>query len=264
MNTEIDAIRILPLTAFNDNYIWVLRRGTQVAVVDPGDAQPVLDYLAQTKGELCAILITHHHGDHVGGITALLRAHSAPVFGPKNPAISPISHALEDGAHVHVPELGLDLSVIAVPGHTLDHLAFYSPALHAVFSGDTLFAAGCGRLFEGSAAQMYASLARLAALPGETRVYCAHEYTQANIGFALAVEPNNSDIQHRAEQVAAQRQAGQATVPSLLASELATNPFLRATIPAVRAAAEAQLGRAPSDDIETFSAIRRWKDTFRS
>ncbi len=263
MNTVIDTLTILPLTAFNDNYIWVLRRNEHVVIVDPGDAQPVLDYLAQTQSQLAAILITHHHGDHVGGLASLLRTASVPVFGPHNPAIAGISKTCQDGDRVVLAALGIELSVIAVPGHTLDHLAFHAPSLEALFCGDTLFAGGCGRLFEGTAAQMHGSLACLAALPPATKIYCAHEYTQANLRFAQAVEPDNHDIAHRAEHVAILRAAGQVTVPSPLATELATNPFLRWDAPAVRAAAETQLGRAPIDAVETFAAIRGWKDSFR-
>lgn len=258
-------IEISALPAFADNYIWLLRGGGHVAVVDPGDAAPVLAHLASSGDRLCAILATHHHSDHIGGIAEIRACHPVPLFAPAINSIAGTTHALSGGERIFLPELGLELDVIAVPGHTLGHLAYYGPSLMgdgAVFCGDTLFAAGCGRLFEGTPAQMQCSLARLAVLPAPTFIYCAHEYTQANLRFAHAVEPDNADIAARIEQVAAKRAANQPSVPSRLADELATNPFLRWDAPAVRNAAAARLGHAPADAAETFAAIRAWKDHF--
>jgi len=258
-------LEILALPAFDDNYIWLLRADGQAAVVDPGDAAPVLEYLAKSGDRLCAILATHHHGDHVGGIAELLARAPVPVFGPDVENIAGVSHALGGGESIRVPGIGVDFEVIAVPGHTRGHLAYYGASLcgtGALFCGDTLFGAGCGRLFEGTPAQMQASLARLAVLPAPTLVYCAHEYTQSNLRFAAAVEPASVSVQKRVEEVAAARTEGRATVPTLIGIELETNPFLRWDAPAVREAAAARLGRAPTDAVETFTAIREWKNRF--
>ncbi len=256
---------ILVLHAFNDNFIWLLRAAGCVAVVDPGDAAPVLDYLERSGDRLCAILATHHHGDHVGGIEEILARFPVPVFGPGLENILGVSHPLAGGERIEVPQLGLELDVIAVPGHTRGHIAYYGPSLcsdGAVFCGDTLFGAGCGRLFEGTPAQMQESLAKLAALPAPTLVYCAHEYTQSNLRFAMAVEPGSIAVQHRSEQVAQDRAAGRATIPTCIQVELETNPFLRWDAPAVRAAAASRLGHVPADAVETFAAIREWRNRF--
>ncbi|MBV6474917.1 MAG: hydroxyacylglutathione hydrolase [Rhodocyclaceae bacterium] len=249
------------LRAFDDNYIWLLRQGRHVVVVDPGDEAPVLRYLEAERAGLAAILLTHHHGDHSGGVAALLGRHPAPVFGPANETIAGVSRPLREGDRVDLPDLGGSLRVIDVPGHTRGHVAYYGHG--ALFCGDTLFACGCGRLFEGTAAQMWASLGKLAALPADTRVYCAHEYTQANIRFALAVEPGNEALQARAARVAEQRAQDQATVPFALAEELATNPFLRSAIPAVAAAAERHCGATLDGPSEVFAALREWRNGFR-
>lgn len=256
---------ILALHAFDDNYIWLLRAGGCVAVVDPGDAAPVLGHLERSGDRLCAVLATHHHGDHVGGLEEILARHSVPVFGPAAEDIPGVSHPLAGGERIQLPEIGVEFEIIAVPGHTRGHIAYYGPSLGddgAVFCGDTLFGAGCGRLFEGSPAQMQDSLARLAVLPAPTLVYCAHEYTQSNLRFALAVEPGSIAVQRRSEDVARERAAGRATIPTSIRHELETNPFLRWDEPAVRAAAAGRLGHAPTDAVETFAAIREWKNRF--
>ena len=258
-------IEIPVLHAFNDNYIWLLRAGGCVAVIDPGDAVPVLDYLERSGDRLCAVLATHHHGDHVGGIEEIVARFPVPVFGPGLENIPGVSHPLAGGDCIEVPKIGLELEVISVPGHTRGHIAYYGPSLGtdgAVFCGDTLFGAGCGRLFEGTPAQMQESLARLAALPAQTLVYCAHEYTQSNLRFALAVEPGSIAVQQRSEQVAQDRAAGRATIPTCIQVELETNPFLRWDAPAVRTAAASRLGHVPLDAVETFTAIREWKNRF--
>jgi hydroxyacylglutathione hydrolase len=256
---------IIPIPAFTDNYIWLVREGACAAVVDPGDAAPVIAYLDQEGLALCAIVNTHHHGDHVGGNVALLARFAVPVFGPAHETIPGRTHALVEGDEITVPGVDVALRVLDVPGHTAGHIAYVGTAPHSAvaFVGDTLFAGGCGRLFEGTPAQMSASLGKLAALPGDTRAYCAHEYTLANLRFALAVEPGNAALRERLAREQAKRDRGVPTVPSSIADERATNPFLRADIPAVAAAAEAHAGRKLRDAVETFAVLREWKNTFR-
>jgi len=261
----VDDLKIIPLPAFNDNYIWLLHRGDSAVVVDPGDEGPVLAYLEEHRLTLTAILVTHHHGDHIGGINNLLAHREVPVFGPADEAIATLSHPLADGDRVDLPEIGVSFEVIAVPGHTRGHIAYYGRNIHScgvLFCGDTLFACGCGRIFEGTAEQMWHSLSRLAALPGDTRAYCAHEYTQANIRFALAVEPDNRDLQTRAAAVEKLRAADQPTVPMILSDELATNPFLRWNAPTVIAAASRFSGETLEEPVKVFTAIREWKNKF--
>lgn len=256
----METLEVLGLPAFADNYIWALRRGAHVAVVDPGEDGPVLDYLSETGTRLCAILATHHHRDHVGGIAAILAEHPVPVHGPAAEAIAGVDHPLADGDRVAIAELDLQFEVLAVPGHTRGHLAYYRRGM--LFCGDTLFGAGCGRLFEGTPETMFASLSRLAALPDDTQVYCAHEYTLSNLNFAAAVEPGNAAVRHRIETTARLREEGWPSVPSRLSTELATNPFLRWDADEVIAAARQRLGRDPRDPQEVFAAIRDWKDHF--
>lgn len=247
------------IPAFKDNYIWLLRKGASAVVVDPGDADPVLEVLDREKLILDSILVTHHHKDHQGGVARLLEYSPAQVFGPAQESITGRTHALRGGERISLSSLGVIMQVIAVPGHTLGHLAYFGQG--CLFCGDTLFAGGCGRVFEGSPAQMHDSLARLTALPDDTLIYCAHEYTEANLRFALAVEPGNRSLASRANEVTVLRAKGMATVPSTLAIEKATNPFLRCVVPEVRKAARAR-GAAKDDEISVFSAIREWKNTF--
>jgi hydroxyacylglutathione hydrolase len=257
-------LAIIPIPAFTDNYIWLLREGVHAAVVDPGDAAPVLAYLEREKLTLSAILATHHHNDHVGGIAALLARFPVPVFGPARESIPGRTHALTEGDEITVPGPELALRVLDIPGHTAGHIAFVgSGRTPLAFVGDTLFAVGCGRLFEGTPAQMVASLDKLAALPGETEVYCGHEYTLANLHFALVVEPGNAALRDRQAQEQAKRDRGQPTLPTTIADERATNPFLRAALPAVFAAAEAHAGRTLADAVDAFSVVRDWKNGFR-
>lgn len=251
-------MQIEPIKAFEDNFIWALRQDGQLAIVDPGEAGPVLRFLETSGDRLCAILVTHRHGDHIGGIAEIVARHPVPVFGPSREAAEVVTQPLRDGATVSIPELGAEFTVIDVPGHTLGHIAFYSDGV--LFCGDTLFGAGCGRVFEGTMAQMQASLARLAALPPETLVYCAHEYTQSCLRFAHTVEPDNAAIDARSAKVDKLIGAGRPSVPSTLAEEFATNPFLRWQSPTVIAAAATLLGHAPADEIATFGAIRLWRD----
>jgi hydroxyacylglutathione hydrolase len=251
-------LEVVPLKAFNDNYVWTLRNATHAAVVDPGEAQPVLDYLARENLRLAAILATHHHPDHVGGIPALLEKHRAPVYGPKGEPIATLTRPVAEGDRVEIAELGVSFAVLDIPGHTRAHIAYYGAG--ALFCGDTLFACGCGRVFEGTAAQMHASLQKLAALPDETKVYCGHEYTLANIDFALRVEPGNAALAARRERMRKLREAGRPTLPSLMSEERATNPFLRVREPAVVDSVNKYLGSRVGDPVSVFAAIREWKN----
>ncbi len=255
-----DAVAIEPIPAFDDNYFWLLVRGARAAVVDPGDAEPVLSRLQAQALKLEAILVTHRHGDHVGGVAALAGATGALVYGPRGEAIPARQFALGEGDAIEV--LGLTLNVIDVPGHTRGHIAYHAAQASALFCGDTLFCAGCGRLFEGTADQMTASLGKLARLPAQTRVYCAHEYTLSNLRFALAVEPDNAALHDRQRACSSLRARGLPTVPSTIGEELATNPFLRCDVPAVRRAAEARAGSALPTTAAVFSTLRAWKDRF--
>ena len=253
-------LQVVPGNAFKDNYVWTLREGRSAAVVDPGEARPVLEYLAREKLALVAILATHHHPDHVGGIAELLREHRVPVYGPRHEPIATLTHPVSEGDTVILPALGVSFSVLDIPGHTRAHIAYYGAG--ALFCGDTLFACGCGRLFEGTAEQMYASLQKLAALPDDTRVYCGHEYTLANIGFAKSVEPGNAALGAREQRDKALRASGKPTLPSTLGDEKATNPFLRCADPAVVESANKYLGARAADPARVFAAIREWKNRF--
>lgn len=253
--------------AFNDNYIWLIRdlERPQVAIVDPGDAAPVLQAIQAGGLEPIAILITHHHWDHVGGIADLLTYYSLPVYGPASETIPHMTHPLAEGDIVRLPALAAELRVMDVPGHTAGHIAYYTrPAENdngLVFVGDTLFAAGCGRLFEGTPAQMHDSLSRISDLPDDTLVYCAHEYTEDNLLFARIAEPDNAALQARQQEVRERRRQGLATVPSRLGTEKATNPFLRSGQPEIIRAAEAFAGRSLNTPAEVFAVVRHWKDT---
>lgn len=261
-------MQLTALPALSDNYIWTLATADGKAViVDPGEAAPVLAAAAQGLRPV-AILLTHHHQDHIGGTAALLeRWPGLPVFAPDDARIDCATVVVGDG---DVLEAGpWSFSVMGVPGHTSSHVAFHhrgdaDGAAGHVFCGDTLFSLGCGRMFEGTPSQMHGSLMRLAALPGATRVCCGHEYTIANAAFALHVDPENPALRRRTEEATAMRDAGNPTVPSPMDSERACNPFLRCDAPAVVAAVATRLGRAPRDAVETFAELRRWKDGFRS
>lgn len=254
---------IQPICAFDDNYIWLLidEQTSRAFVVDPGDAQPVIDTLQAQRLQLAGILITHHHFDHVGGLQALCERYEPIVYGPKNPAIDGITHRLARGDQADV--MGTEFQVLEVPGHTLDHIAFYhegEPPL--LFCGDTLFAGGCGRIFEGDPPMMLQSLERIAALPPATRVYCAHEYTLSNLQFARAVEPDNTDLERRFKAAQDTRELGLPTVPSELGLELATNPFLRCEALALRTSLEEQGKLDGNSTVEVFTTVRGWKDHF--
>ena len=257
-------LRVRSVRAFADNYIWLIHgpsRPEYVAVVDPGEAAPVLDELARSGSKLGAILLTHHHPDHIGGVPELLRTGSVPVIGPDDVRIPDRTVTARDGDAIELPELGLAFKTLHIPGHTLSHIAFWGHG--SLFCGDTLFSAGCGRTFEGTAQQMNTSLERLGGLPPETRIYCGHEYTAANLRFARAVEPDNADGIAYQQQVAQMRAADQPTLPAELALELKVNPFLRCSNQTVRAAAERHAGGSLADTSQVFGALRAWKDNFR-
>lgn len=255
-------VTIEPIPAFDDNYIWLLARGRRAALVDPGSAAAAQAVLDARGLILEAILVTHHHGDHTGGVEELAAAGGARVYAPAREAIAEGAWPVRGGDRVQV--LDLTLHVIDVPGHTAGHVAYHAPELEALFCGDTLFAGGCGRLFEGTAEQMLASLRTLAALPGGTRVYCAHEYTLANLRFALEADPDNDALRRRLRECEALRARGLPTLPSTLDEERATNPFLRVAEPALRAAAEHRQPGAGGSDLSTFAALRAWKNVYRA
>ncbi|MBU3070089.1 hydroxyacylglutathione hydrolase [Aestuariicella sp. G3-2] len=256
-------LKIITVPAFTDNYLWLFHpeNSNQAYVVDPGDAAPIEDALTQYGLTLAGILVTHHHGDHTGGIAALTKGRSIPVFGPKSQNIPSITHPLSEGDEVTI-EGQAAFKVIEVPGHTLDHIAYYSASEAVLFCGDTLFAGGCGRMFEGEPQQMQSSLAKLGSLPSETRVYCAHEYTLANLKFAQAVEPDNKHLQARNEQAEKARAQGQSTVPSTIGLELETNPFLRVNETSVINAANKQEPGNTNEPWQVFAVLRSWKDNF--
>ncbi len=255
-------MELTPLPAFNDNYIWMMRVGHRAWVVDPGQAEPVLQALNDHRLELEGILITHHHGDHVGGVSALRSATGAQVHGPAQEDIPKPFHPHRAGDTINV--LGTPFSVMEVPGHTLGHLAWVGQPEQEtplLFCGDTLFSAGCGRLFEGTAEQMHRSLQALAGLPGNTRVCCAHEYTLSNLRFAAVIEPDNPDITAHTRWCQDKRMQGQSTLPSSIDLEKRINPFLRVQVPSVRAAAMGYDPHTPDNPVGVLSTLRQWKNT---
>lgn len=256
-----DGWQVSGVPAFQDNYLWVVHNGSCAVVIDPGDAAPLIDFLRQRGLALTAILCTHHHADHVGGVAGLLQAFgTCPVVGPADESIPGRTLAAQDGETLMLAPGRFE--VVTVPGHTAGHLAYLWQ--DRVFCGDTLFALGCGRLFEGTPQQMLHSLQRLAGLPGERWMHCAHEYTLSNLAFALHVDSANPALLARAARERARRADGLATVPALLSEERATNPFLRASAPALRASAERWTGSSLPDELAVFTALRRWKNEFRA
>ena len=256
-------IQVISVPAFTDNYIWLVTNEQRqfAAVVDPGDAQPVIDELQRRNMSPVAILITHHHRDHTGGIEKLLEAYPGlPVYGPASEYIAHMTRALGEGQQVVLEELGLSFTVMDVPGHTAGHIAYYGEG--SLFCGDTLFSAGCGRLFEGSPSQLASSLAKLAALPDDTQVYCTHEYTLSNLAFAHAAEPHNPARDAYAARCKALRAANQPTLPSTIGLEKAINPFLRSEQPGIHDAIAAHHGTRPANALECLTALRAWKDNF--
>jgi len=257
-------MNLIPLPAFQDNYLWLLHDGQRALVVDPGDAEPVRKFLTERGLQLEAILVTHHHPDHIGGVDALRDATGAPVFGPARERIPEPLQRLAEGDRIEV--LGLAFEVLEVPGHTAGHIAYFCKDVDGaplLFCGDTLFSGGCGRLFEGTPAQMLDSLGKLAALPGHTRVCCTHEYTLSNLKFATAVEPGNMRLDHYRQQCEQRRSRGEPTLPSTIAVERDINPFLRTGVAAVAQAAHDHDGADVADPVAVFATLRHWKNGFR-
>jgi hydroxyacylglutathione hydrolase len=264
MSFHATHLNVRPVRAFSDNYIWLIESPdapTQVVAVDPGDAQPVIEELQRRNLKLAAILLTHHHPDHIGGVPGLLRLGEVPVIGPDDERIPYKSQTVRDGERCELPDLGLGFETLEVPGHTVSHIAFWGHG--ALFCGDTLFSAGCGRMFEGNPKQMNASLNRLRDLPPETEVFCGHEYTAANLRFALTVEPTNRAALKYQERVNRIRAAGEPSLPSTLNLESQVNPFLRCDKAGVRDAAETHAGKNLAEPYEVFAVLRTWKDGFR-
>lgn len=255
-------IKVEPVPAFNDNYIWLIIQtdNNHVAIVDPGDATPVLTKLTTDKLIPTAILITHHHPDHVGGVKELVRHYDIPVYGPGNEQIPDRTHALSEADVVDLKDISIQFNIMEMPGHTAGAIAYYGEDM--VFVGDTLFLSGCGRLFEGTPAQMHHSLTKLTALPENTQVYCGHEYTLANLKFAETVEPDNQQIKKRIEECRSLQNENIPSVPGTIAVEKQTNPFLRCHLKAVVHAANQYSKQNISNEIDVFAAIRNWKDNF--
>lgn len=267
VNTTQDSktTRLVPVPAFSDNYIWLLRKGNHAVVVDPGDAAPVLALLEKHQLTLDAILITHHHADHVGGVSELKEKTGALVYGPIGENLPVCDYGLKETDQVGLDHLGLTLSVLDIPGHTAGHIAYFGyldEQQPVVFCGDTLFAAGCGRLFEGTPADMVNSLAKLQALPLDTLVCCAHEYTLSNLRWALAVEPGNAVLKKRFEAARKTRDQGLPTLPSTISLELETNPFLRPLQSSVVEAAQGYAGKPLNSAVAVFACLREWKNNF--
>ncbi len=254
--------RTVPIPILDDNYAWMLlnEKAERAVVVDPGEAGPVARALQRAGVSLEAILVTHHHGDHTAGVSDLATAGVA-VYGPTGEDIATVDRPVDEGDRVELPEVGLELAVLHVPGHTAGHVAYLGEGL--LLPGDTLFAGGCGRVFEGTFEQMYHSLERLAGLPEETLVCCAHEYTLANLRFAREVEPDNRALAERLEAVQRLRSDGRVTLPSNIGLECRTNPFLRCLDPAVVASAGAHAGRRVAPGADAFAVVRTWKDGWR-
>jgi len=248
-----------PIPAFEDNYIWAVHNGKHALFVDPGEAEPILAWLEDRRLAPAAILVTHHHRDHCGGLKAILARHPVPVFGPAGEKIAGVDHPVGDGMQCRIPELDLEFEVLDIPGHTPGHVAYYG--YNWLFCGDTIFSCGCGRVFGGTLSDLHASLTRLAALPPQTDVCCAHEYTLDNIRFALQVEPDNPDLLGWLEEARKLRTAGLPTLPVKLGDELKRNPFLRCGLASVRARVERLDGHSlPADPAQVFAAMRVAKD----
>ena len=262
-------IKVIAISAFSDNYIWAISnsQNNKVSLVDPGDADVCIAYIEANQLQLSDILITHHHRDHVGGINQLIdyansKGWQVTVYGPATEDIPQCDEQLEDGDYIELASQQLSFLVMGVFGHTAGHIAFYSQTQALLFCGDTVFSAGCGRLFEGTAEQMYKSLCSIMNLPEKTLVYCAHEYTQANLNFALAVEPENDELVEYYNHVNTLRANGHSTIPTSIAREKKVNPFLRCHLPSVKQSAQEYSGQQLNDNVATFAAIRSWKDNF--
>lgn len=252
--------QVYPVKAFQDNYIWTIYNETHAVVVDPGESEPVLDFLRSKNLKLAAILITHHHFDHVSGIEKLVDHSNVPVYGPKNENIPLITHTLVEDDTVDLELLNLKYTILDIPGHTSGHIAYADN--QNVFCGDTLFSCGCGRIFEGTPQQMFESIGKLASLPDSTKVYCTHEYTLSNIKFALALEPENPDLLEYEREVKLKVSKGQSSLPSTIGFEKIVNPFLRCDDLAIASAAKKRSQQVFTNEVEVFTAIREWKNTF--
>jgi hydroxyacylglutathione hydrolase len=264
MSIHTTHLSVRPVRAFSDNYIWLIdspHAPGQVVAVDPGDAAPVIAELQRSGASLAAILLTHHHPDHIGGVPELLRRWAVPVIGPDDGRIAQRTRTVRDGERCELPDLGLSFEILQIPGHTVSHIAFWGHG--ALFCGDTLFSAGCGRMFEGTPLQMSASLTKLRNLPRDTQVYCGHEYTAANLRFALTVDPANAAALEYQGKVARLRARDEPTLPSTMALEIRVNPFLRLEEQIVVAAAEAHAGKSLGSAADIFGVLRAWKDQFR-
>ncbi|MGC2167402.1 MAG: hydroxyacylglutathione hydrolase [Gallionella sp.] len=251
--------KISAIPALSDNYIWALHNDQCSAVVDPGEALPVLNFLSSRNLQLSCILCTHRHSDHVGGIAELREVYSVPVYGRQHPNNPHITHDLHEGDKLCLDLFGIDFSIMEIPGHLNDHIAYLAP--EALFCGDVLFGAGCGRNFEGSISQLHDSLQRLASLPDNTKVYCAHEYTEANLRFALACEPSNADLKQRVVDTRKLRAADLPSVPSTIGLEKTTNPFLRCKQPEIVHTLQ-QRGLDDDSELGAFTFLRAWKNHF--
>ena len=260
--TITDLYNITPIPTLKDNYVWAIINKPKVLIVDPGEAAPVAEFLQRHRLDLAGIIITHHHWDHTNGIINLINQYPAPVWGPSKENIPGITHPLHDNDKINLDSFPIELTIIAIPGHTLGHIAYYARGM--LFCGDTLFAAGCGRLFEGTALQLYTSLQKIAALPEDTNIYCAHEYTLNNLHFAQTVEPNNKQITELIAQISALRKQGLPSLPSTLRKEKATNPFLRCDSPDVKENVEQYANKKLNDPLEIFTYLRKWKDGWSS
>ncbi len=254
-------IKINPIHAFKDNYIWIIHNEKYAVIIDPGIATPVIEYIRQYHLKLIAILITHHHHDHTGGNLELSQLFRVQIYGPLKETIPGMTDGLEEGNIISLPELSLNLTVLDIPGHTAGHIAYYDS--NHLFCGDTLFSCGCGRIFEGTAQQMYHSLKKITALPDQTQVYCTHEYTLSNIHFATEIDPTNSLLTEYANKVRMLRANNKPTIPTTLAIEKSINPFLRCEHPAIINAANQHAETQLSDAISVFSEIRKWKDHYQ-
>ena len=259
---DVQFITIESIPIFEDNYIWLIinKKLNKVIAIDPGDAAPVERFLSTTQYELAAILITHHHFDHTNGLNALTHHYTVEVYGPQNTSIHGVTHSVKEPDNLSFPFLNYPISVLNIPGHTLDHIAYYWPGI--LFCGDTLFSAGCGRVFEGTMDQMFQSLQKIAALPPETKVYCTHEYTLKNLKFAQMVEPDNLNIQLKIKQASANISAHRPTLPVLIRDELNINPFLRCHVKEVIENVENRAGYKMKSALEVFSYLREWKNQF--
>ena len=257
--SDLQPLDVVPVRAFSDNYIWMLCSASQAVAVDPGDAAPVKHFLHSRGLELTALVITHHHMDHTGGLKELA-ADGIPVYGPATEAIEGLTHRLHQDDRIEL--YGREFAVIEVPGHTAGHIAYYCEQEDILLCGDTLFSAGCGRLFEGTPAQMHESLQKLAQLPEQTRVFCTHEYTLSNLAFAAAAEPGNERVHSYLEEVRTLREKDEISLPSTIGLELAINPFLRTDSREIQRSAAQQVGHETHSPTEVLAAIRQWKDAY--